>query len=572
MQPELKSMETQNSKNLVALSGRRCAVYARFSDREEGAYASTDSQVAACSEVILAEGGQLVDIYREDDRTGTNLNRKQWKRLLADAQAKRFEVVVVTFMSRLGRGKQFIIAEYELQKCKVQVRKIREEFDAKTLAGHAQEGATLLVDGMYPIMVREWTESHMRRMLEEGFYTGGGIPLGYKAIECTELAKPGRRTPKRIVPDPERRELAVRAFEEFAATNSIAAVRDLLAEETQERWDIKRTRSLLSSRTYIGEWRWGPRFVNPTAIKEPIVAPELFAQVQALLAGRTRGDKRANPRKNASVPLPHDDEVPFDYLFLGRVRCGCGGNMTPYWSRGRGAIRYYYYECYQHRVATCHIARISASTLQESVLSELVRMGKSPWRVRQLLAEARAKLPDAEGLVRDVVAMRRQDKQLAAQEDRLVESIATTASTAGRNALQRKLDQVAQSREDLRQSIEAVNQEIVHARSHTPTQEHLYGLLERFAEIYEAATPEEKRRIVRLMVQEVTVLNRSRVSVKIISDFVVARTRTDEGVSSTGSKNNAKRGDCERENLITAPWTTEFELPLKGGRASRPRI
>jgi hypothetical protein len=222
------------------------------------------------------------------------------------------------------------------------------------------------------------------------------------------------------------KELARTAFAEFAATNSIASVRDLLALDTGERWDIKRVRGMLASRTYIGEWRWGPRFVNPTAIKDPIIDPQVFAQVQLLLANRGRGDKKANPRKNATVNLPEDGDEVFDYLFLGRVRCACGGAMTPYWSRGRHNRRYYYYECYQSRAATCHIGRVSASTLQESVLSELVRMGKSPWRVRQLLAEAREKLPDAENLVREVVGLRRQDKQMASQEDRIVESIATT--------------------------------------------------------------------------------------------------------------------------------------------------
>jgi hypothetical protein len=170
-------------------------------------------------------------------------------------------------------------------------------------------------------------------------------------------------------------------------------------------------------------------------------------------------------------------------------------------------------------------------------------MGKRPWRVRQLLAEAREKLPDAESLVRDVVGLRLQDKQMSSQEDRIVEGIATTNSTAARNVLQRKLDGIAEARQTLRIQIEAMNQEIVHARSHTPTNEHLHGLLERFAQIYEDASPEEKRRIVRLMVQGITVLNCSRVSVKIISDFVVAKNQLlDEVIPSTGSQETTRKG------------------------------
>ena len=45
------------------------------------------------------------------NKSGTTLNRPGWKKLLADAQAGLFDTLVVTYMSRLGRGDTCTVAE-----------------------------------------------------------------------------------------------------------------------------------------------------------------------------------------------------------------------------------------------------------------------------------------------------------------------------------------------------------------------------------------------------------------------------------------------------------------------------
>lgn len=80
-------------------------------------------------------------------------------------------------MSRLGRGNSFVIAEYELQKCGVKVEMVREQF-TDDLVGYIGKTTTIMMDGLYPKMVSQWTRTKMEQMVANGFFCGGQPPLG----------------------------------------------------------------------------------------------------------------------------------------------------------------------------------------------------------------------------------------------------------------------------------------------------------------------------------------------------------------------------------------------------------
>ena len=78
-------------------TGARAATYSRFSTGEQGREGlnSCETQDAINAEFAAARGWSVVATYRDEAKTGRNLNRKGWRALLADAQAGKFDVVVV---------------------------------------------------------------------------------------------------------------------------------------------------------------------------------------------------------------------------------------------------------------------------------------------------------------------------------------------------------------------------------------------------------------------------------------------------------------------------------------------
>ncbi len=104
-------------------SQSRYAIYLRCStdDQKHGDFTTVDTQRDINIRTVAQKGGTFVGEYADEGKSGTNLNRPDWKRLLADAQEGLFDAVCVTYMSRLGRGNAFVIAEHELSKCGVRV-------------------------------------------------------------------------------------------------------------------------------------------------------------------------------------------------------------------------------------------------------------------------------------------------------------------------------------------------------------------------------------------------------------------------------------------------------------------
>ena len=61
-------------------------------------------------------------------------------------------------MSRLARGEGYHVAEYLLKEAGVKVDLVREKFTAD-LAGHVNKQMTILMDGMSPKVVSQWTKA-----------------------------------------------------------------------------------------------------------------------------------------------------------------------------------------------------------------------------------------------------------------------------------------------------------------------------------------------------------------------------------------------------------------------------
>ncbi|HZG56679.1 recombinase family protein [Paenibacillus sp.] len=82
----------------------KCAIYARVSTGLESQKDSLESQVSYFENYIKEKGWELVDIYADEGITGTSTaQREELKRLMRDAEKKRFDVVLIKALSRLSR-------------------------------------------------------------------------------------------------------------------------------------------------------------------------------------------------------------------------------------------------------------------------------------------------------------------------------------------------------------------------------------------------------------------------------------------------------------------------------------
>ena len=81
-------------------------IYCRLSndDERDGESVSIENQRLLLTQYVHDRGWNLVDTYIDDGYSGTNFNRPGVQRLIADAEAKRINVIIVKDLSRFGRN------------------------------------------------------------------------------------------------------------------------------------------------------------------------------------------------------------------------------------------------------------------------------------------------------------------------------------------------------------------------------------------------------------------------------------------------------------------------------------
>ena len=412
----MKPRSSQSGKN----GPKRFAIYLRCSsdDQKHGDYTTIDTQREKNTERVVQRGGVLIGEYADEGKSGTKLEgRPGWKQLLADAQAGKIDAVVVTYMSRLARGEAYHVAEYLLKEVGVQIELVQEHFTLD-LAGHVNKQMTILMDGMYPKMVSQWTRTKMEQMIANGYVCGQIPPLGYRKVPVTDApaAIGDKKPPQRLVPDPDTAPLVRRAFEVLVQTRSFPAVCDYLQTVTGKRWRVDQATRLIRNDIFRGVLRFG-EWVNQSS-HEAIVSEALWGAAQEADQSRARTPKQQ----------PVDE---FTYLLRGLVWCQqCGCRMIPVWHSGRASV-VRYYECVnalKHK-APCPIKRVNAVTLHEAVLSEIERAAQHPTRMTQLIRDAVKHLPEAPDLAADMEAVSRRLRDIEQRMARIQEAIETGKGT-----------------------------------------------------------------------------------------------------------------------------------------------
>ena len=87
----------------------KVAIYARLSREDEkdvrykGQSESIENQIKYLKGIVAEKNWVLVDIYKDDGYTGTNFDRPDFKRMLADIDSGKINLVITKDLSRLGR-------------------------------------------------------------------------------------------------------------------------------------------------------------------------------------------------------------------------------------------------------------------------------------------------------------------------------------------------------------------------------------------------------------------------------------------------------------------------------------
>jgi site-specific DNA recombinase len=371
----------------------KIAIYTRISTDEKHQPYSLDAQSHRLAAYVESqENWQIVRRFT-DQKSGATLERPGLERALREADAKRFDLLLVYRVDRLARSVRGLAQILErLDAADVLFRSATEPFDTSSSAGRMMVQMLGVFAEFERATIVERIVAGMERKAARGEWTAGRIPYGYQLDEDRRF----------LTPNPAEAPVIRLIFERYAQQRDGSAAIALWLSDRGYRtrkgkpFSFKAVLEILRNRTYLGEIFFrGTYYPGP---HPPLVEPLLFQQVQTIL--EERGEDASQRRSNQS-----------DYLLTGRIRCAhCGKRYLGAAAHGNGG-RYSYYVCFSRQRygrQSCQGDRLPAEQLEDAILNQLVALLRRSDFVQDSIAEALAERdterPDRQAEINNVAA------------------------------------------------------------------------------------------------------------------------------------------------------------------------
>ncbi len=389
-------MKTPTKALPAVTTKKRCAIYTRKSTDEglDQEYNSLEAQRDSALAFISSqrhEGWIAVDDgYDDGGFSGGNTNRPALKRLLADVEEGRVDVVVVYKIDRLSRSLSDFAKMVDLfDERGVTFVSVTQQFNTTTSMGRL----TLNILLSFAQFEREVTGERIRDKIAaskaKGMWMGGTPPLGYDVKDR-----------KLVVNEPEA-QMVRDIFARYAETGSAAQlVRELQIEgRTSKAWvaqngrrhegtiiDQQRLFTMLRNRLYLGEMTHkGKAFPGQ---HDPIITSELWASVHAIIDRRKQGPRTRYKKEPA--------------LLTGLLYAPDGQRMLPTYTQKKNGKRYRYYVPYLEKRQAAgatydptrgNIGSLPALEIENAVLAQVHKALQEPemivgvWQASMALRE-----------------------------------------------------------------------------------------------------------------------------------------------------------------------------------------
>ncbi|MHB8271183.1 recombinase family protein [Bradyrhizobium sp.] len=354
----------------------RCAVYTRKSSEEglEMEFNSLDAQRESCEAYVAsqrAEGWALVpDRYDDGGFSGGTLERPALKRLRADIEAGKVDVVVVYKIDRLSRSLMDFSRLVEVfDQHKVTFVSVTQSFNTTTSMGRLTLNVLLSFAQFEREVIGERIRDKFAASRKRGMWMGGWAPLGYEVKD------------RKLVVNEVDAKLVRSIFQRFLKTGSATTLaRELIAEDVRNKYgkliDKGILYKMLSNPVYVG-------VVVHKGVSYPgehlgIVDRKVWDKIQARF--------QENPRKRAAATRAQTPS-----LLKGIIFGPTGVAMSPTHTRKNGRLYRYYLSqaVLKQGAGDCPVARVPAAEIEKIVIDQVRILLLSPEIIVQTWRSAR---------------------------------------------------------------------------------------------------------------------------------------------------------------------------------------
>lgn len=327
-------------------------IYARFSSHSQREQ-SIEGQLKTCYKFAADNGYTVIGEYIDRAQSGTNDNRAEFQRMIADSDKHTFNAVLVYQLDRFARNRyDSAINKAKLKKNGVRVISARENI--------ADDASGILVEGILESMA-EYYSAELSQKIHRG--------MSLNAQKClSNGSNPGLGF--KVAPDhtfyvDEDEAVIVREiFERYGKGETVAEIiKDLNARQIKTSlgrdFNKNSLHRLLRNKRYIGTYLYKGE-ETPGGMPR-IVSDEVFERVQNILD------------KNKAAPARSRGKE--EYLLTTKLFCGyCHEMMTGYGGTGKSGKAYHYYACKNAKKHLCQKKVVDKKRIEDMVVAACRQM------------------------------------------------------------------------------------------------------------------------------------------------------------------------------------------------------
>lgn len=521
---------------------KRVAIYARVSTTEQ----AEEGYSIAEQERLLTEwcekNGYIVhEVYADRGISGKSVKKRPALiKLLADAQNKQFDVVLVWKTNRLARNILDLLKIVEVfDQNYISFRSYTENHETETSQGKLQFHMLAAIAEFERNTISENVKMGMLARAREGKWNGGRV-LGYDLVDCSDSTDKRKHT-KLVINEKEAKTVR-RIFELYIAGNGYKAIANRVNKEghTGKRgkaFSISTIKTILENPVYVGMIRYDVRRnwtdkrrgdINPNPIlqqgeHEPIISQVDWEKAQLILKQRSNKPNRV-----------HGGTFPF----TGVMKCPqCGAGMVVMRTVNklkdgtRKTLEYYACGAWKNKgTAVCHSNSIRADKAESYIFEKLQALATNKQLIQAVAERINGKRSNQDeplqqehqALLKEVEeAKRKKEKVMGLYEDDIITKV----------DLQQRLVKLNAEIEQLELRLQPIMLQLQSLKVHTIDEAIIQEIMENFQKAFKKAiTQEQQKHLVTLIIKEITLNDKREVdSIQIQFNNTVLDYLTEHG-------------------------------------------
>lgn len=335
----------KTKRDRINRNKNRAVIYIRYSSNNQSDGYSIEYQLEQARRYAERAGQTIVGEYIDTAKTGKETaGRDELHRMIDDAGKNMFDVIIVFSFNRAFRNtRDALNVHFDLmEKYGIPVSSVIEPIDMSTPHGKFSATNLFAMHELSSDITAAHVKAAMYYAIQQGYYMGGVVPIGYTLTGTGEYTKGRER--KRYAICPKYAPIVQEIFSLYNAGVGTTNIAEILFKKGVRSANGKiisdsSIRRILANSAYTGT---STHYFNGY---EPITTDALFPSI---ITKETFEESKRQKEKRKRRSMPRYTGKNYYYYFTGKSFCGKCGMRTRGSSANDRKDRYYF--CASHQV------------------------------------------------------------------------------------------------------------------------------------------------------------------------------------------------------------------------------